>query len=312
MTEPRDERGRWTSGSDGATTAQALREGVATALSGVGLAAHDRLDLIVSRFEQNFRGDVGGALAAGKADGAGVLADVLNQLLLRTQTAMGHAPTGKVAELRGIAIGLQPGQSEGVRLAAVEQLREMLRQRDSVEQLGLTLEEVERVKLANISELARVLENEAGSDKDQPVMEAVGHTVLDRMLRNKTNHVVEVSGQYTRGRKLALPTARNLAIKLLNGVLTDITHGATHFYQPYAMTPLKAVPDNESKTPTTAKAPEGYEYVPGVVLKNSAGVNIPAFSRLPSGWNGLRQIILKYIPDSLGRFYIMEGNDRVR
>jgi hypothetical protein len=60
--------------------------------------------------------------------------------------------------------------------------------------------------------LARVLENEARSDKDRPAMKAVGHTVLNRMQRNETASVTDVSGQYSHG---TMPSAEKTWILAL-------------------------------------------------------------------------------------------------
>ena len=174
------------------------------------------------------------------------------------------------------------------------------------------MQEVEAVKLGNIKELARVLENEAGSDTDRKIMEAVGHTVLNRMKRNETNLVTDVSGRYTHGKSPASPEARNLATKLLNGELPDNTGGATHFYQPYAMAHPNPVPQDDKGQYQTGSPPKGYEYVPGVTVKNAKGADVPAFSVRPDWADGMRQVQVKGISDKLAKFFIAPGSRHVR
>ena len=236
--EPRDERGRWTSGGGSAvdsSATSALRDGVNGALSGLPIAAHNRLDAALNRFDRNSLGDAAAALPTGKADGAGLLADTLNQVSINGKGGFGHANPDMIAALREVATGLQPGQRTQTRSAAVAQLQDMLYRPEMADKLGQAMQEVEQDKQKNIKELARVLQNEAGSRIDQPIMEAVGHTVLNRMRRNETALVTDVSDRYSYGKNTPTPETRSLATRLLNGQLPDNTGGATHFYQPYAM-----------------------------------------------------------------------------
>ena len=243
--EPRDDHGRWTSDGDSdmaCAVPSSLIEGVNAALSGQPLAVHDRLDAMVASFGRSFLGGVGAALPIGKADGVGVLADTLNQVSINGRANFGHAQPRMIAALREAASGLQPGQAAPAREAAVAGLRDLLDRPETANQLGPAMQEVEKVKQANVTELARVLENEAGSGKDQPIMEAVGHTVLNRMQRNETALVADVSRRYSHGQNPSSPETRSLAIKLLNGQLPDNTGGATHFYQPVEMAHPTPVP----------------------------------------------------------------------
>jgi hypothetical protein len=64
QTEPRDDRGRWTSG--GGDITPALRNGVDSAVSVLPMAVRDGLDTVLNRFDRNFRSDVVGALPGGK------------------------------------------------------------------------------------------------------------------------------------------------------------------------------------------------------------------------------------------------------
>jgi hypothetical protein len=143
-------------------------------------------------------------------------------------------------------------------------------------------------------------------------MEAVGHTVLNRMQRNGTALVTDVSGQYSRGQNTPSPETRNLAIRLLNGELPDNTGGATHFYQPYAMKYPMPVPKDDKGQYQTTNPPQGYEYVPGVTVKDANKKDVPAFSVRPTWAAGMRQVPLKGIPDSLAKFFVAPGSRHVR
>ena len=172
--------------------------------------------------------------------------------------------------------------------------------------------EIARTKQANITEMARVLENEAGSVKDRPIMEAVGHTVLNRMQRNETAIVSDVSGGYAHGRTAAAPETVDLAIRLLNGQLADNTGGATHFYQPYAMAhPMPAAKDGKGNY-LTGTAPKDYEYVPGVTVPIKNEDPAPAFSFRPGWADGMQPLKVQGIPDSLAKFFLAPGSRHVR
>jgi hypothetical protein len=320
--ECRDERGRWTSGSGCAVYGSktlALAEGVKAALSGLPMAAHNRLDVMVASFDRGFLGEIAAAIgspdaaatASGKADGASVLADTLNQVSINRKGSFGQANPSMIAALREVAARLQPGESSQTRDAAVSQLQDMFNRHESVDQLGQAMREVEKVKQANIAELARVLQNEAGSYKDQPIMEAVGHTVLNRMQRNGTALVTDVSGQYSIKQKPPAIETRRLATRLINGELTDTTDGATHFYQPSEMAHPTPVPTDGKGGYQAASPPRGYEYVPGVTVKGQDDKQ-PAFSVRPDWADGMRQVHVKGIPDSLAKFFIAPGSQHVR
>ena len=82
LNEACDERGRWTAG-DAAKVNTASdwpqRNGIYAALAGQ-IAARDRLESIVSRFNPSFRAQIAEASLSRKTDGVSVLADTLNQL----------------------------------------------------------------------------------------------------------------------------------------------------------------------------------------------------------------------------------------
>jgi hypothetical protein len=241
-----------------------------------------------------------------------VLADTLNQISINGQGRFGQADPNMIATLRGIAIGLQPGQSAEVRKAAVEQLQEILARPHTANQVAQAMQDVQQIKMANIKELARVLQNEAGSYPDQPIMETVGHTVLNRMRRNETAVVKDVSGQYTLGQKPPELETHNLAIRLLNGELPDNTGGATHFYQPSEMKHPTPVPTDAKGNYLTDKPPPGYEYVPGVTMKDALHNDVPAFSVRPTWADGLRRAGAQDLPEALIKLFIAPGSGHVR
>jgi hypothetical protein len=276
------------------------------------IATRDRLDNVVSHMDKQKRSDVLAGIAAGKPDGTGVLVDALNQVLINAKGQFGGASPAMTTELRNIATGLQPGQSSETQTAAIRNPQDLLSRRDPSEQLGHLIDAVQMNKLANLNEWARILENEAGSPTDQPIMEAVGHTVLNRMQRNETEKLSDVSKGYARGNNPAQPQTRVLAIQLLNGALPDPTGGATHFYQPAQMKPLMAVPQNARGQYQTDLPPQNYEYIPGVTLKLPDKKSAPAFSVAPPWAKDFSQTKVTGIPDSLAIFLIAPGSRHVR
>ena len=140
----------------------------------------------------------------------------------------------------------------------------------------------------------------------------MGHTVLNRMQRNETNLVADVSGRYSKGNRPTGLETRALAVRLLNGDLPDNTGGATHFYQPYAMAHPTPVPTDSKGQYLTGSPPKGYEYVPNVTVKNLEKQKMPAFSVRPDWADGMRQVAVTGINDSLAKFFIAPGSRHVR
>lgn len=85
----------------------------------------------------------------------------------------------------------------------------------------------------NIDELARIITSEAsvGNDIERA---SVGFTVLNRMLRNGTTRVSDVSSAFSDNQP-PRADAVSLATKILRGELPDPTTDATHFYSPRYM-----------------------------------------------------------------------------
>jgi len=82
----------------------------------------------------------------------------------------------------------------------------------------------------NINDLARIIMSEAstGNYAERP---SVGFTVLNRMRRNGTARVRDVSTGYAHN-QAATPDAVFLATSILKNQFADPTNGATHFYSP--------------------------------------------------------------------------------
>ena len=74
-------------------------------------------------------------------------------------------------------------------------------------------------------------EASVGNDTERS---SVGFTVLNRMGRNGTAQVKDVSSGYARNRP-PRPWAIRLATTILRNELADPTNGATHFYSPQYM-----------------------------------------------------------------------------
>lgn len=255
---------------------------------------------------------VAASLVEGADDGVGLLADALAQLSLYRARKFGQATPKMVELLRGIGDGLRARPDRPERSAAITELRETMRQLGMAERIAGAVGAIELAKSANIDEMARILENEAGSYKDQPIIEKVGQTVLNRMRRNETADVMDLRRAYAGGQRAAAPATRNLATMLLNGQLPDTTDGATHFYQPYAMDKPVLVPKSKDGRYLTDTPPSGYEYVPEVTMKDRHRDDVPSFSRRPNWADGMRQVPMSGTPDSLAKFFVAPGNGHVQ
>ena len=75
---------------------------------------------------------------------------------------------------------------------------------------------VAKVDQENLHAMAGILQAEAGSDRDRPAMEAIGHTILNRMHRNGTALVADVAGAYAKPDSPKENTV-TLAQRLLDG-----------------------------------------------------------------------------------------------
>ena len=94
---------------------------------------------------------------------------------------------------------------------------------------------------------------------------AVGSTVLDRMRRNGTDLVQNVSRGFSHN-QVATPQIRQLARDLLTGEVRDNTGGATNFYSPQGM-------------PRQGQPTAGYDVGGG--LEETPGLNSPNYR---PGW----------------------------
>ena len=156
----------------------------------------------------------------------------------------------------------------------------------------------------NLKKLSFILEQEAGESSDQPSMDAIGHTVLNRMARNQTALVADVAGQYANPRHPhdTQPATIVHAQGLLDGSNPDPTGGATHFYAPKYQ-PKEGAPVSREG------AAGGLESVPGVFVKRT---KTPIRNYKP-GWSlTFKAVSTPSIQTSVAKFYIQPGNGHVR
>lgn len=85
----------------------------------------------------------------------------------------------------------------------------------------------------NINDLARIINSEA-STGNYAERSSVAFTVVNRMRRNATARVKDVSTGYAHS-QAATPDAVLLATRILKNQLADPSNGATHFYSPSQM-----------------------------------------------------------------------------
>ncbi len=98
--------------------------------------------------------------------------------------------------------------------------------------------ENEDTRRQNVADMTQVIYNEARGE-GRLAMIAVGHTIHNRMLRNRLARVDEVWRGYNHrsvsGEPQSSPEfrmARDVATGILNGSVADPTDGATHYYSP--------------------------------------------------------------------------------
>jgi spore germination cell wall hydrolase CwlJ-like protein len=85
----------------------------------------------------------------------------------------------------------------------------------------------------NVRNLAKVIATEAGGE-GTAAMTAVGWTLRNRMIRNRTDHVDHAWRGYQHG-KAPSAEAMRIAEGIIDGTIPDPTNGATHFYTPDIM-----------------------------------------------------------------------------
>jgi spore germination cell wall hydrolase CwlJ-like protein len=166
-------------------------------------------------------------------------------------------------------------------------------------------------KERNVKELARIMYAEARGP-GVAAMEAVGHTVVNRMKRNGAADVAAVSHGYSKGALPEHPTgddqvARNQALQLARDILegrsNDPTRGATHYY-----TPERMAKEGEPTGKDDVKG--GLEQVPGVIDKDSKPIKNyrPSFATSEQ----FSQITVPNVPENKFKFYRKEGTGHVR
>ena len=256
LTEPRDDRGRWTSGGSSSGNPQVM---TAPPPDRVAEDRQDAMDRLLpnsaARMAYAVQGAVGHLAPAirdrvsqyidrgGKADLSAVLGAYargggMSDEHFRAAFGLGASVTGAVMRnLRNAAAGIAAARTLEAMRSAAGQLADALTAIGPSrlgQIIGGARAGVAKVDTDNLEKMAGVLQAEAGSHDDQVAMEAIGHTILNRMRRNGTALVADVAGGYARPK---LPTKETVALagRLLDGTSVDPTGGATHFYSPQRM-----------------------------------------------------------------------------
>ena len=135
----------------------------------------------------------------------------------------------------------------------------------------------------NINDLATVIMSEA-SGCNNIEQEMVGWTLINRMANDHTTSVRAEWGAYAHNQP---PTQAiiNLAASLLNGTISDLSQGATHFYSPISM-PM------EGESTTNYDVGGGLEQTPGLPNRNYC----PGWSKTLTRVyvTGVREIYFKF------------------
>jgi hypothetical protein len=227
-----------------------------------------------------------------------------------SETAASHLATAAAA-LRGAPTPENTKRAlDGIATAAndigPDKLKSTLN--DATKEVEKAAAEKEAAYQQNLKELGRILENEAGEKDDRVAMEAIGHTVLNRMARNGATSVKDVAPGYAPGNNPTQPATEELAKKLLDGALPDTTHGATHFYQP------KDMPKELADNLTPEKAKDGYELVPENT-ENPTNASNPGrqyINKTASWAKGMAQADVPNVPEWNAKFFIAPGSGHVR
>ena len=156
----------------------------------------------------------------------------------RAAFGLGASVTGAVMrDLRDAAAGIAAARTLEAMRSASGKLADALTAIDPSrlgQIIGGARAGVAKVDADNLNRMAGILQAEAGSDRDKPAMEGIGHTILNRMQRNGTALVADVAGGYARPKPPREDTVA-LARQVFDRTSVDPTGGATHFYSPQTM-----------------------------------------------------------------------------
>ena len=142
---------------------------------------------------------------------------------------------------------------------------------------------------SNIDNLSSIIMSEASRGNHSEQI-AVGSTVLNRMNRNGTNLVRNVSKGFSHN-QVATPQIRQLARDLLTGEIRNNTGGATNFYSPQGM-------------PRQGQSTDGYDVGGG--LEETPGLNSPNYR---PGWAAtFKPKPVQGVRPRLFRFYEAPGD----
>jgi hypothetical protein len=151
----------------------------------------------------------------------------------------------------------------------------------------------------NVQELGKILTSECGGGDrscNPAEIQGIGSTVINRMIRNGTNSVADVSGGYATQDE-PTPGMLDYARKLLTGQLTDNTGGATNFYSPRSM------PPEGGPIPKGADVGGGLEMTPGLNCANY----VPAWAVKPN----FHLLTVPGVRPAHAKFYTLSGNGPV-
>jgi hypothetical protein len=323
LDEPRDERGRWTAGGSGPSAAKTVTAPAPDRMAGDRQDALNQLapgraarmdygiDGAVPHLAAGVRDRVAGYLDRGGRSDLGTVLEAfsrgsgMSDEHFRDAFGLNASVTGSVLQdLRRAAAGIEGAQTVEAMKAASGALADALAA-IGPSSLGTVIggakSGVAKLDKANLDKMAGILQAEAGSLQDRPAMEAIGHTILNRMQRNGTALVADVAGGYA---KLASPDSQTiaLAVRLLDGTSPDPTGGATHFYSP------QSSPKEGQPVPKGADIKGGLESVAGVTGNDR---RTPVRNYRPGWTTRFQPSKPTGIPPAIAKFYIDQDLGRV-
>jgi hypothetical protein len=209
-----------------------------------------------------------------------------------------------LGDLRQAAIGIRTAKTMEAMNQASETLAKALTT-IGLDKISPAISQArEGVRQVNVDQLAQLLQIEAGSPLERSSMDPIGHTVLNRLRRNKTALVSDIAGQY--GHPLHPPTPDPNTIALAKALLSDTpppdpTGGATHFYSPRYQ-------PKEGQSTAGYDVGGGLEMVDGVTDRNQK----PIQNYRPGYTQIFNEVIVPQVPHWVAKFYRQPGDGPVR